>query len=112
MDDDATAIGNRRQLLAKSSFLATMLLSDTLLLVPQSSSALVKGNAPPSTMKPGGSKPKCSNVEECQALAEQKEQQEREAAEASRVPLEKTKTGVVYRDEQEGSGKAAESNQG
>lgn len=62
--------------------------------------ALVKGNAPPSSMKPAGStKPKCTNVEECQALAELKQEEEREAAEASRVPVKKTKGGVIYRDE-------------
>ena len=69
--------------------------------------ALVKGNAPPTSMKPAGSgKPKCSNVEECQALAEQKEQEEREAATVNQTPVQKTATGVIYRDYEEGSGPA------
>lgn len=68
----------------------------------ESSLALVKGNAPPTSVKAAGGKRKCSNVEECQALAEQKEQQEREAAEASRTPAKKTASGILYRDEVEG----------
>lgn len=71
---------------------------------PQSSNALVKGNAPPSSFKQSSDKPKCSNVDECQALAEKREQQLREEAEANRVPLKKTATGIVYRDEVEGDG--------
>jgi hypothetical protein len=71
---------------------------------PELATALVKGVAPPPSMKSASSKPKCTNVEECQALAERKEQEEREAAQANRVPAKKTAGGIIYRDEQEGSG--------
>ena len=99
---------SRRQLLRKDlpAALATVLLATTTT-VASPGNALVKGNAPPSTMKPGGNKPKCTNVEECQALAELKEQEEREMADAKRVPTKKTKGGVIYRDETEGSGAEA-----
>ena len=107
----ATNTSTRRQVLFQN-IPATALVTATLVaidssFVPEPSHALVKGNAPPSTMKPGSGKPKCTNVEECQALAEQKEREEREAAEANRVPVLKTPGGVLYRDEQEGSGPPA-----
>lgn len=94
--DDGKTLCSRRQLLSASTM--------AVLLATQPAFALVKGVAPPPSMKPGGGKPKCTNVEECQAQAEQKEREDREAAEANRVPAKKTASGVIYKDEQEGSG--------
>ena len=86
---------SRRDMLLKG---VPSCLSVALVAYSQPASALVKGVAPPSTMKPGGGKPKCTNVEECQALAEQKEREEREAAEANRVPAQKTVSSIPYGD--------------
>lgn len=59
--------------------------------------ALVKGVAPPPP-KSKTDKPKCTNVEECQAQAE-KRQQEEAAAEAENVePSKTTAGGTRYRD--------------
>ncbi|CAB9528526.1 expressed unknown protein [Seminavis robusta] len=91
------SLQSRRQIL-------TTAIASAVTLSAESASALVKGVAPPSSMKPSSGKPKCTNVEECQAMAERKEQEERETAEGSRVPAKKTPGGVIYRDEQEGNG--------
>ena len=84
------ATPSRRDLLQKGLPSLAVLVASS-----QPASALVKGVAPPSTLKPGGGKPKCTNVEECQALAELKEQEEREAAEANRVPAQKTVSAQI-----------------
>ena len=98
IDNPSQHSRSRRQLLRQD--LPAALFTTTAFLATEPANALVKGNAPPSSMKPVGStKPKCTNVEECQALAEIKQEEEREAAEANRVPVEKTKGGVIYRDE-------------
>jgi hypothetical protein len=97
-DDVANQVPSRRRVLLPIASVVAMAVS------PELAAALVKGVAPPSTMKPATSKPKCTNVEECQGMAERKEQEEREAAQANRVPAQKTAGGIIYRDEQEGSG--------
>lgn len=69
--------------------------------------ALVKGNAPPppkSKSSASSDKPKCRNVEECQAEAERKEALEREEALKDYVPPSSTASGVKYRDIQLGTG--------
>ena len=63
---------------------------------PSPSNALVKGVAPPPKKK-SGEKSKCTNVEECQAMAEQREAEQRAREEAGPPPLV-TKGGVKYRD--------------
>jgi FKBP-type peptidyl-prolyl cis-trans isomerase len=68
---------------------------------PEPAHALVKGNAPPPPppkTKASADKPKCTNVEECQALAEQKEQVERQEAAAKDSPTKTTKGGTRYKD--------------
>ena len=70
---------------------------------PQPATALVKGVAPPPPKKASGDKPKCTNVEECQALAEQREQELREKEEQG-PPPKVTASGIRYRDIDEGSG--------
>jgi len=81
----------------------------TLFLSPVPSMALVKGNAPPPKSSPPTSdKPKCTNVDDCQALAERKEQELRERAAAAAASegdaIRKTKGGTRYRDIEEGTG--------
>jgi hypothetical protein len=66
--------------------------------------ALVKGVAPPPKSKAGSDKPKCTNVEECQAAAETREQQQREQDLANQAPTSVTAGGTRYRDMEEGSG--------
>ena len=99
-EENASIARSRRHLLQHDLPAALFATSAFLAIPTEPANALVKGNAPPSSMKPAGStKLKCTNVEECQALAEIKQEEEREAAEASRVPVKKTKGGVIYRDE-------------
>lgn len=76
---------------------------------PPPALALVKGNAPPPKTKVGadGGKPKCTNVEECQAQAERKAEEERLEAEANAVPVSTTGRGTRYRDITTGSGTEA-----
>jgi hypothetical protein len=80
----------------------------------QAAWALVRGNPPPppkaklqqqqsSSTTEGGDPAtapavKCTNVEECQALAELREQRERESAQANQIPVSVTKAGTRYRD--------------
>jgi hypothetical protein len=52
-------------------------------------------------MKPGSSKPKCTNVEECQALAERK--QAEEDAVQKGPPPKSTKAGTRYIDMEDGN---------
>eukprot|EP00536_Pseudo-nitzschia_multiseries_P001438 jgi/Psemu1/294395/fgenesh1_pm.18_\ len=63
---------------------------------PDPASALVKGVAPP-PKKSAGEKVKCTNVEECQALADKRADEERAKEESGPPPLS-TKGGVKYRD--------------
>jgi len=97
------------------AFFATVTtVTTTTITSPLPANALVKGNAPPpaASKKSGDDRPKCTNVEECQALAERKEQAEREKADANRVPTKKTKGGVIYRDETEGLSDGPEAKNG
>jgi FKBP-type peptidyl-prolyl cis-trans isomerase len=89
----------RRNILVSSSSAAALAI-----LCAQPASALVKGVAPPPPRSKAGSgdKPKCTNVEECQALAEQREAQLRAEEEAGPPPMV-TKGGVKYRDIAAGS---------
>ena len=92
---------SRRELF-KSSLVVVATTFTTQQAPTTTANALVKGNAPPSSMKPAtGStnKPKCTNIEECQALAELKQEEERQAAQANQRPVQKTPGGVMYRDE-------------
>lgn len=72
------------------------------LFTPLPAWALVKGVAPPPTPSKKGDKPKCTNVEECQALAEQREMEQRRMEEAGPPPLV-TAGGVKYRDLDDGT---------
>ena len=68
--------------------------------------ALVKGVAPPppkSTKGATSEKPKCTNVDDCQAMAEQREQQLKEE-EQQGPPPEITQGGTRYRDVVKGTG--------
>jgi FKBP-type peptidyl-prolyl cis-trans isomerase len=63
---------------------------------PPPAHALVKGNAPPPKKKQG--ERSCTNVEECQQLAEEKEAAEREAAADQSEPPSVTQLGTRYKD--------------
>lgn len=91
---------SRAALLDRRSSLA---LVTAALFVPLPAAALVKGVAPPPTKKVSD-RPKCTNVEECQELAERKADLERAAAEADAVPSLTTAGGTRYRDIIIGSG--------
>ncbi|KAL3916360.1 MAG: hypothetical protein SGILL_005216 [Bacillariaceae sp.] len=101
-DDDVVEPSPVRRDLMRS---AAGVLAATLLFSPSPSQALVKGVAPPPRSKASssaGDKPKCTNVEECQAAAEKREAELRASEEAGPPPLV-TKGGVKYRDIEEGN---------
>jgi len=95
---------DRRKLL-ESSIVSGIVGATTMMASPQNVNALVKGVAPPPPRKKGGSASgggsgggeKCTNVEECQAMAEKREAELR-AKEESGPPPSVTKGGVRYRD--------------
>jgi FKBP-type peptidyl-prolyl cis-trans isomerase len=88
----------RRRLFFRGAFVAA-----GVIVVPSlPAQALVKGVAPPPPKKSGDT-PKCTNVEECQALAEKREQELREKEEQG-PPPKVTPGGVRYRDTEDGSG--------
>jgi FKBP-type peptidyl-prolyl cis-trans isomerase len=64
--------------------------------VPLPANALVKGNTPPPKKKPG--ERSCTNVEECQQLAEEKEAADREAVADQLAPTSVTSLGTRYKD--------------
>jgi FKBP-type peptidyl-prolyl cis-trans isomerase len=81
--------------------LQNIILSTTVVF-PLTANALVKGNAPPPKRTISETKPKCTNVEECQAQAAKKEDDERGME--IRVPTLITPSGTRYRDLQVGTG--------
>jgi len=84
---------------ARRGLLLSSVLSITTLSSP--ALALVKGNAPPSAKKPLSEKPKCTNVEECQEMAERK--QAEDAAIPKGPPPKLTQNGTRYIDMEEGN---------
>lgn len=101
---------NRRQWMLQSLVLTTATTTPALLATatPLPAHALVKGVAPPPPKgSKTGDKPKCTNVEECQALAEKRQQEEAEAAAAAAEPAQTTAGGTKYRDLQAGAGRTA-----
>ena len=98
-DGETSQHWNRRDLFAAAAVALTTLT------IVDPANALVKGVAPPPPKSAANiSRPKCTNVEECQAMAAAREQQEREAAEANTVPSLTTASGKTrYRDTKVGS---------
>jgi FKBP-type peptidyl-prolyl cis-trans isomerase len=96
-ESNSLTLSSRRTLI---SFIPSLLLLTSL---PAPSNALVKGNAPPTKSKVTD-KPKCTNIEECQAQAEAREKAEREEAEANTLPPSVSSGGTRYRDMYEGDG--------
>jgi hypothetical protein len=100
---NTVTLNNRRNTIVK---LAQTSISVILLGNIQSANALVKGNVPPPKMSASSStsdRPKCTNIDECQAQAEIREQQIREQQRASELdsstyPIQTTKSGTRYRD--------------
>jgi len=105
MTDAASA-----SLLSRRDWCAATLLLVSMLAVSSAHTnpafALVKGVAPPpkTGKQAPSSKPRCTNVDECQALAEIKEREEREQAELAQkeFPTSVTPGGIRYRDIREG----------
>lgn len=95
---DAESAATRRRFLETTSAASIGIFTS----LPYSANALVKGVAPP-PKKSLGDKPKCTNVEECQAMAETRDQALREKEEKGPPPMV-TSTGVKYRDTEDGSG--------
>ena len=96
---------NRRTWLSQTLLLTATPVTTTVLASP--SWALIKGNPPPSSMKPISDRPKCTNVEECQALAEKAEAVRAAEAAATMTEALVTSTGIRYRDEEVGTGSEA-----
>lgn len=69
--------------------------------------ALVKGVAPPPPKSKSSDKPKCTNVEECQAQAAKRQEEEALAALENADPPKTTPGGTRYRDILTGEGRAA-----
>jgi hypothetical protein len=102
---------NRRNMILQSaSILSVGLVSTTITTInPSVANALVKGNVPPPKISTSGTassstdRPKCTNIDECQALAEIREQQIREQQQqadldTSTYPILTTSSGTRYRD--------------
>ena len=85
----------RRRILRTAQSL--VLLAAPLIWSTDSAHALVKGVAPPPP-KSKTDKPKCTNVEECQAQAEKRQQEEAAAAAENAEPSKTTAGGTRYRD--------------
>jgi hypothetical protein len=107
-DDDAYFASidhlSRRDLCRNVLLTGTGILTTAAVGAPFPAHALVKGVAPPPRSKPSGDKPKCTNVEECQAAADLKIQKQREEDIANPIPTSVTPGGTRYRDMEEGSG--------
>lgn len=97
---------SRRSWLLRTVFVPSLIVAPGLVADPQPACALVKGVAPPPP-KSKTDKPKCTNVEECQAQAEKRQQEEAAAAAESADPPKTTPEGTRYRDMQIGSGRTA-----
>lgn len=94
----------------ESAALVVATTTGALILPTTSAHALVKGVAPPTKTKKD-SKPKCTNVDDCQNMAYIREQEAREEEEQG-PPPQITKGGTRYRDIQEGSSDGTSIQQG
>uniref|UniRef100_A0A7S2YMB9 peptidylprolyl isomerase n=1 Tax=Entomoneis paludosa TaxID=265537 RepID=A0A7S2YMB9_9STRA len=102
-DFSATSV-DRRQ------WLRQVLVAGTFATAVPPAQALVKGNAPPPKLKPTSDRPKCTNVDECQAMAALAEDQraaEAAAAMADDTSTQTTTSGIRYRDLELGAGDEA-----
>jgi len=95
-DGISSDINNRRDFLWKSSMSGLALMTASVSSL-QPAQALVKGNAPP-PKKSATTALKCTNVDECQKIAEQKEQELKEERELNSTPTLVTKKGTRYKD--------------
>mmetsp|Transcript_24635 Transcript_24635/g.27562 ORF Transcript_24635/g.27562 Transcript_24635/m.27562 type:complete len:401 (+) Transcript_24635:75-1277(+) len=101
LSSSSTIMTDRRRVL--STTLGTMLMTTTFLSTisffsPSRTDALVKGVAPPPKKGGGAEKLKCTNVEECQAMADTRSDQLRAKEEETAEKPLFTKGGVRYRD--------------
>lgn len=95
---------DRRQILSTTfgAILTTATAASVFSFSPQPADALVKGVAPPPKRGSGAEKLKCTNVEECQAMADKRADEERVKEESGPPPLV-TKGGLKYRDSEVGT---------
>jgi hypothetical protein len=91
-----SAVSPKNEDSARRAIVSSIVVVASTLLITTPAHALVKGNAPPANMKPSGEKPKCTNVEECQAMAERKQQEEK--LELQGPPPKVTQGGTRYMD--------------
>ena len=99
--DEDERILDRRSALQKATLFVTSL---ALLPPTPAANALVKGNAPPPKKeKPADGLEKCTNIDECQAMAEKRDQLAREL-EARGPPAQTLPSGTRYKDMEEGDG--------
>lgn len=101
-DKDKTTAIDRRMALSKGFGAIALAATTVAVSSSQPANALVKGVAPPPKKSVGDNKPKCTNVEECQAMADKRSDEERAKEESGPPPLV-TKTGIKYRDLEAGA---------
>jgi len=98
----ATNNQERRTFLQKSLSLSTIIglgsATATATIYPSPVNALVKGNAPPPKKKASDEAKKCTNVEECQEMAERLASQQEEEMKMNAVPSKTTANGIRYVD--------------
>lgn len=106
-----TAARARTTLVAAPSLVlaARASLLGTAVAAPQPAHALVKGVAPPPprSKTDNNNKPKCTNIEECQAMAEKRQQEQAAAFLDENDPPQTTAGGTRYRDLTVGKGRTA-----
>ena len=98
-DQETNEVDNRRNFLSQSLTTVVGLSSSYLFLSPHKADALVKGNAPPPKKKSADEQQrKCTNVEECQEMAERLAAQQEEEARQNAVPAKIAPKGTKYLD--------------
>jgi FKBP-type peptidyl-prolyl cis-trans isomerase len=103
---DAASTSRRSLLL--DSLPPALLLWTSSILHPESAQALVKGNAPPPSSSTKKEIRKCTNVEECQEMAERRDSSLRQEEDPNANPVVVTPQGTRYRDLQLGNGPAVQ----
>jgi len=87
---------------SRRTFIESAVVASSLSILPSSAYGLVKGNAPPSKIKPMSDKPKCTNIDECEATRETYER-ELAAEQEQGTPPKTTAGGTRYRDFEDGN---------
>ena len=99
-EDESSNLNNRRNFISESFTsavgVAMGVSSSYVFLSPDTANALVKGNAPPPKKKSGDEQRKCTNVEECQEMAERLAAQLDEEMRQNSVPTKAAPKGTKY----------------